>query len=65
MAHILCRQIADDVDMAYLGIFTANVQKRLKSVSFKADYLYDENIDHTEKKPQNRNFERGRLHGEI
>ena len=37
--------------MAYLGKITANVQKRLKSVSFNADFLYDENIDHTKKKP--------------
>jgi len=25
-------------------------KKRLKSVSFGADFLYDENIDHTDKK---------------
>ena len=37
--------------MAYLGKFTAGVQKSLKSDSFKADFLYDENIDHTEKPP--------------
>ena len=28
--------------MVYLGKFTANVQKRLKPGSFKADFLYDE-----------------------
>ena len=27
-----------------------NVQKRMKGASFGADFLYDENIDHTEKK---------------
>ena len=43
----------------------ANVRKNLKPVSFKADFLYDENIDHSEKKALNSDFERGRLHGEI
>ena len=42
-----------------------NVQKSLKSVSFKADFLYDDNIDHSEKKALNSDFEQGRLHGEI
>ena len=37
----------------------------LKSVSFKADLLKDENIDHAEKKDQNSDAEWGRLHGEI
>ena len=35
------------------------------SVSFGADLLQDENIDHAEKKGQNSVVERGRLHGEI
>ena len=51
--------------MAYLGKITANVQKRLKTVSFGADFLYNENIDHTEKKAQNNDVEWDRLHGEI
>ena len=42
-----------------------NVRKSLKSVSFKADFLYDDNIDHSEKKALNSDFEQGRLHGEI
>ena len=50
MTHIFCRKKSDDVDMGYLGKITANVQKRLKPASFGADFLYDENIDHTEKK---------------
>ena len=50
MTHILRRKKSDDVDTAFLAKITANVQKRLKSVSFGADFLYDENIDHTEKK---------------
>ena len=36
-----------------------------KSVLFRADLLLDKNIDHTEKKAQNSNIERGRLHDEI
>ena len=36
--------------MAYFAKTTANVRKSLKSVSFGADFLYDENIDHAEKK---------------
>ena len=44
------RKKSDDVDMAYLGKITANAQKKLKPASFGADFLYDENIDHTEKK---------------
>ena len=44
---------------------TANVKKSLKSVSVEADFLYDENIDHTEKKAQNSNFDPGRLHGDL
>ena len=43
--------------MAYLAKITANVQKSLKSVSFTADFLYDENIDHTEKKAQSSDFD--------
>ena len=50
MTHILRRKKSDDVDRAFLTKITANVQKRLKSVSFGADFLYDENIDHTDKK---------------
>ena len=45
MTHILRRKKSDDVDMGYLGKIAANVQQRLKP----ADFLYDENIDHTEK----------------
>ena len=51
--------------MAYLSKITANVQKHLKSASFGADFLYDENIDYTEKKAQNSNVEWGQLHGQI
>ena len=36
--------------MAYLSKIAANVQKHLKSASFGFDFLYDENIDYTEKK---------------
>ena len=50
MTHIFHGKKSDDIHMAYLGKFTANVQKRLKSASFGADFLSDENIDHTEKK---------------
>ena len=42
-----------------------NVQKRLKRASFGDDFLYDENIDYTEKKAKNNHFELGPLHGEI
>ena len=35
----------------------------LKSVSFQAAFLYDENIDDTEKKALNSDFEQGQLHG--
>ena len=50
MTYILRRKKTDNVDMGYLGKITENVQKRLKPASFGADFLYDENIDHTEKK---------------
>ena len=50
MTHIFRRNKSDDVDMGYLGKITENVQKRLKPASFGADFLYDENIDHTAKK---------------
>ena len=50
MTHILHRKKSDDVDTAFLAKITANVQNRLKTVSFGADFLYDENIDHTDKK---------------
>ena len=50
MTHILRRKKSDDVDMAFFAKITANVQKRLKTVSFGADFLYDENIDHIGKK---------------
>ena len=53
MTHILRRKNSVDVDMGYLGKITANVKKGLKPASFGADFLYDENIDHTEKKAQN------------
>ena len=41
---------SDDVDMEYLGKIVEDVQQRLKPASFGADFLYDENIYHTEKK---------------
>ena len=50
MTHIFRRKKCDDVDMGYLGKITANVQKKLKTASFGADFLYDKNIHHTEKK---------------
>ena len=50
--------------MAYVAKNTPNVQKSLKFVSFEADFLYDENIDHDEKKAQNSDFDLGQLHGE-
>ena len=50
MTHILRRKKSDDVDTAFLAKIAAIVQKRLKSASFGADFLSDENIDHTEKK---------------
>ena len=53
MTNILCRKKSDDVDMGYLGKIMTNVQKRLKPASFRADILYDEYIDHAEKKAQN------------
>ena len=40
-----------------LAKIKANVKKRLKSASFGADFLYDENIDHAEKKAQNSDVE--------
>ena len=40
----------DEVDMVYLAKITANVKKNMNPASFGADFLYDENIDHTEKK---------------
>ena len=43
--------------MGYLGKITANVQKRLKTASFGADFLYDENIHQSKKKTQNRDFD--------
>ena len=39
--------------------------KKVKTISFGADLLQDENIDHAEKKAQNSDAERGRLHVEI
>ena len=50
ITHILRRKKSDDIDTTFLDKIAANVQKRLKSVSFGADFLYNENIDHTEKK---------------
>ena len=50
LTPILRRKKCDDVDMAYFAKTTANVRKSLKSVSFGADFLYDENIDRAEKK---------------
>ena len=56
---------SDDADTAFLAKITANVQKRLKSVSFGADFLNDENIDYIEReKAHNSDVEWGRLHGE-
>ena len=40
-------------------------KKTLKPASFGAYFLYDENIDHIEKKAQNGDVEWDRLHGEI
>ena len=37
----------------------------MNPASFGADFLYDENIDYTQKKAQNSNVEWGRLHGQI
>ena len=48
MTHFLRRKESDDIDTAFLAKITANVKKRLKSVSVNADFLYDENIDHTQ-----------------
>ena len=39
MTHILRRKKSDDVDTEFLAKITANVQKRLKTVSFGADFL--------------------------
>ena len=50
MTHILQRFFFDEVDMVYLAKITANVKKNMNPASFGADFLYDENIDHTEKK---------------
>ena len=50
MTHILRRKKSDEVDTAFLDKITANVPKRLKTVSFGANFLYDENIDHIGKK---------------
>ena len=47
--HFAQTNKSDDVDTAFLAEITANVQKRLKTVSFGADFLYDENIDHYKK----------------
>ena len=51
--------------MVYLGKFTANVQKRLKPGSFKADFLYDEKKTIPRKKAQNSVAQRDQLQGEI
>ena len=53
MTRILHRKKSDGVDMVNLGKFTANVQKRLKPGSFKADFLYDEKKTIPRKKAQN------------
>ena len=50
MTHILQQFFFDEVDTAYLAKIRANVQKNMNPGSFGADFLYDENIDHTEKK---------------
>ena len=42
MTHIFHRKKLDDVGAENLSKIIANVQKRLKSVSFGADLLYDE-----------------------
>ena len=59
--YFVTKNKSDDADLAYLAKITANVKKSLKLVSFGADFLYD---DHTEKKAQNSDFERGQFHGE-
>ena len=51
--------VSDVVDMACLhGKMKANVHKRMKLL-FKADFLCDENFDHSKEKAQNSDFERG------
>ena len=50
MTHILQQFFFDEVDTAYLAKIRANVKKNMNPGSFGADFLYDENIDHTEKK---------------
>ena len=50
ITHIFHRKKLDDVGAENLSKIIANVQKRLKSVSFGADLLQDENNDHAEKK---------------
>ena len=39
------------------GSMGFTLKKRLKSASFGADFLYDQNIDHTVKKAQNSNVD--------
>ena len=51
--------------MVYLGKFTANVQKRLKPGSFRADFLYDEKKTKLRKQAQNSYIEWHWLRGEI
>ena len=65
MTHILQRLFFDEVDTVYLAKITANVQKNMNPASFGADFLYDENIDHNEKKAQNSESEWARIHGQI
>ena len=62
--YFVTKNKSDDADLAYLAKITANVQNNMKTASFGANFLYDENIDHTEKKAQNSDFERGQFHGE-
>ena len=62
MTHIFHRKKLDDVGAENLSKITANVQKRLKPVSFGADLLKGGNIDHTEKKAQNSDAEQGEVY---
>ena len=50
ITHILRRKKSDDIDTTFLDKIASNVQKRLKSVWVEADFLYDENIEQTERK---------------
>ena len=65
MTQILHQKISSLFLKTNLAKIKANVKKRLKPALFGADFLYDENIYHAEKKAQNSDVEWDRLHGEI